>query len=85
LQRDHLRGSLALGEALAQIDGHVAHQATDLGDVRVRVVRAGHALPDGEPVAAELAAVLDELHDAMTAASTDATRYVIADLLHDSR
>jgi pimeloyl-ACP methyl ester carboxylesterase len=81
LQRDHLRGSLALGEVLDQIDDDVAGHASDLGDIRVRVVSAGY-VPDDEPFADELAAVLDELHGAMTALSTDATRHVVADADH---
>jgi pimeloyl-ACP methyl ester carboxylesterase len=81
LHRDHLRGSLALGEALDQIDDHLARHATDLGDIPVRIISAGY-VPDDDPFADELAAVLDELHEAMTAMSTDATRNVIADADH---
>jgi pimeloyl-ACP methyl ester carboxylesterase len=81
LHADHLRGSLALGETLDQIDDHIARHATDLGDIPVRIVTAGH-VPDDEPLAGDLASVLDELHGAMTALSTDATRHVIADADH---
>jgi pimeloyl-ACP methyl ester carboxylesterase len=81
LHPDHLRGSLALGEALDQIDDQVRGHATDLGDVTVRIVSAGH-VPNDQPFASALTDVLDELHDAMTALSTDATRHVIPDADH---
>jgi pimeloyl-ACP methyl ester carboxylesterase len=81
LQRSQLRGSLALGEALDQLDASVARHATDLGDAPVRVVSAGR-FPADEPLAGSLADVLDQLHDAMTGLSSSATRHVMPDADH---
>ena len=81
LHRHHLRGSLALGETLDRIDAHVARHGTDLGDVPVRIVSAGH-IPDDDPLARDLADILDELHRELRSLSTDGTRHVIADADH---